>query len=234
MNTSKGTIAILSLALFIVMLGYGMAIPLFPFYVAEMGAGGQQLGLLIAISASSVTPYVLGALEGARTGGARTMLVTCAPTVEDPTVADLVLALATGPEVLTGSTRLKAASATKAVLNAITTSAMVRLGKVYGNYMVDLRPGSAKLRDRALRMIEAAGAYREAGLSDDPDALIRGLRQDVVEMNNRGVSLIKQRAQLDKLLGVADHRIEHLDRSVHTGAGQRPGLRAQEFRMRQQ
>jgi N-acetylmuramic acid 6-phosphate etherase len=73
-------------------------------------------------------------------------------------VADLVLALDTGPEVLTGSTRLKAGSATKAVLNAITTAAMVRLGKVYGNLMVDLRPGSAKLRDRALRIIEAAGA----------------------------------------------------------------------------
>ena len=62
----------------------------------------------------------------------------------------------TGPEILTGSTRLKAGSATKAVLNAITTAAMVRLGKTYGNLMVDLRPGSAKLQDRALRIVEAA------------------------------------------------------------------------------
>ena len=130
--------------------------------VSEDGARGRRrLGpgdLLIAMSASSVTPFVLGALASARTGGARTILVTCAPPGEMSAVADLVLALDTGPEVLTGSTRLKAGSATKAVLNAITTAAMVRLGKVYGNLMVDLRPGSAKLRDRALRIIEAAGA----------------------------------------------------------------------------
>ena len=121
--------------------------------VQELGAGD----LLIAVSASSATPFVLGALASARSGGARTILVTCTPPGEIAEVADLVLALDTGPEVLTGSTRLKAASATKAVLNAITTAAMVRLGKVYGNLMVDLRPGSKKLRDRALRIVEAAG-----------------------------------------------------------------------------
>ena len=119
----------------------------------ELGAGD----LLIAVSASAATPFVAGALASARSNGARTILVTCAPIEEISAVADLVLALDTGPEVLTGSTRLKAGSATKAVLNAITTAAMVRLGKVYGNLMVDLRPGSAKLRDRALRIIETAG-----------------------------------------------------------------------------
>ncbi len=121
---------------------------------AQLRAGD----LLIAISASSVTPFAQGALASARGNGARTILVTCtAPGGVGTETADLVLALDTGPEVLTGSTRLKAGSATKAVLNAITTAAMVRLGKVYGNLMVDLRPGSAKLRDRALRIIEAAG-----------------------------------------------------------------------------
>ena len=120
--------------------------------VQGMAAGD----LLIAISASSVTPYVLGALESARMQGARTVLLTCTSSVDPMDVADLVLALDTGPEVLTGSTRLKAASATKAVLNAITTTAMVRLGKVYGNLMVDLRPNSAKLQDRSLRIVEAA------------------------------------------------------------------------------
>ena len=129
--------------------------------VSEDGAAAAgHLGkgdLLIAISASSVTPFALGALMAARRSGARTVLVTCAPAGGLSTAADLVLALDTGPEVLTGSTRLKAGSATKAVLNAITTAAMVRLGKVYGNLMVDLRPGSAKLRDRALRIIETAG-----------------------------------------------------------------------------
>ncbi len=119
--------------------------------------------LLIAISASSVTPFALGALMAARRNGARTILVTCAPAAGLSTAADLVLALDTGPEVLTGSTRLKAGSATKAVLNAITTAAMVQSGKVYGNLMVDLRPGSAKLRDRALRIIATAGGVSPRG-----------------------------------------------------------------------
>lgn len=115
-------------------------------------AGGD---LLIGLSASSVTPYVRGALAAARQQGTRAILITCAARDGLETEADLVIGLDTGPEVVTGSTRLKAGSATKAVLNAITTAAMVRLGKVYGNLMVDLRPGSAKLRDRALRIIEA-------------------------------------------------------------------------------
>ena len=78
----------------------------------------------------------------------RTVLVTCAPRPGLRALADVVIAIATGPEVLTGSTRLKAGSATKAVLNAITTAAMVRLGKAYENLMVDVKPNSAKLRDR--------------------------------------------------------------------------------------
>lgn len=119
----------------------------------------EELGerdLLIGLSASSVTPFVHGALQQAREQGARTVLLTCAAAEGLEPAADLVIALETGPEILTGSTRLKAGSATKAVLNAITTAAMVRLGKVFGNLMVDLRPGSAKLRDRAGRIVEAA------------------------------------------------------------------------------
>ena len=113
--------------------------------------------LLIALSASSVTPYAQAALNAARTQGARTVLLTCAPPEGLEESADLLLALDTGAEILTGSTRLKAGSATKAALNAITTTAMVRLGKVFGNLMVDLRPGSAKLRDRAERIVADAG-----------------------------------------------------------------------------
>ena len=136
---------------------------------AEGLTGGD---LLVGISASSVTPFVRGALERARSRGARTILLTCAAAEAVGEPADLVLALDTGPEILTGSTRLKAGSATKAVLNAMTTAAMVRLGKVFENLMVDLRPGSAKLGDRALRIIQTAtgvtreraeALYREAG-----------------------------------------------------------------------
>ena len=113
--------------------------------------------LLIGLSASSVTAYTRGSLRAARERGARTVLLTCAGPDGLEGEADLVLALATGPEVLTGSTRLKAGSATKAALNAITTAAMVRLGKVFENWMVDLRAGSAKLRDRSARIVAAAG-----------------------------------------------------------------------------
>ena len=121
--------------------------------VQNLGSGD----LLVGLSASSVTPYARGALAQARQKGARTMLVTCARSEGPEGHADLLIALETGPEILTGSTRLKAGSATKAVLNAITTTAMVRLGKAYENLMVDLRPGSAKLRDRAVRIVESAG-----------------------------------------------------------------------------
>ncbi|HLE83466.1 MAG TPA: N-acetylmuramic acid 6-phosphate etherase [Thermoanaerobaculia bacterium] len=118
--------------------------------------------LLIALSASSVTPFPRGALIAARERGAGTVLLTCAAQEGLAGLADLVLALETGPEILTGSTRLKAGSATKAALNAVTTAAMVRLGKVFENWMVDLRPGSAKLRDRGVRIVaEAGGVPRE-------------------------------------------------------------------------
>jgi|CXWL01.1.fsa_nt_gi N-acetylmuramic acid 6-phosphate etherase len=117
-------------------------------------AGLAPRDLVVGLSASGVTPFVLGALGAARGRGLRTVLVTCGGVGEGS--ADLVIDLATGPEVLTGSTRLKAGSATKAALNALTTAAMVRLGKVYGNLMIDVRQGSAKLVDRAGRIVSAA------------------------------------------------------------------------------
>jgi N-acetylmuramic acid 6-phosphate etherase len=118
--------------------------------------------LLVGVSASSVTPFVRGALAAARKRGARTVLVTCASGRPLGRLADVVVALRSGPEVLTGSTRLKAGSATKAALNAMTTAAMVRLGKVYENLMVDLKPTSAKLRDRARRIVAAAAGVAGA------------------------------------------------------------------------
>jgi N-acetylmuramic acid 6-phosphate etherase len=124
---------------------------------AAAAAALRPVDLLIAVSASSVTPYVRGALAEARRRGVRTLLLTCAAPEAAGDAADLVVALATGPEILTGSTRLKAGSATKATLNAITTAAMVRLGKVFENLMVDVRAGSAKLLDRARRIVAEAG-----------------------------------------------------------------------------
>jgi N-acetylmuramic acid 6-phosphate etherase len=118
--------------------------------------------VLVGISASSVTPFVRGALAGARGKGARTVLVACAPGRGLSRLADVVIVVRSGPEVLTGSTRLKAGSATKAVLNAITTAAMVRLGKAYENLMVDLRQTSKKLEDRARRIVAEAGGVEPA------------------------------------------------------------------------
>jgi len=126
------------------------------------GAALRARDALVAVSASSLTPFARGALHGAGARGAQRVLVTCAPSRGLRRLAEVVVSVASGPEVLTGSTRLKAGSATKAVLNAITTAAMVRLGKVYRNLMVDLRPTSAKLEDRSRRIVAAAGGVSRA------------------------------------------------------------------------
>lgn len=128
----------------------------------QEGSRAEEGDLVIGISASSVTPFVRGALAGARERKARTVLVTCAPGRGLSALADVVVAIPTGPEVLTGSTRLKAGSATKAALNAITTAAMVKLGKAWENLMVDMRPTNAKLKDRARRIVATAGGVDAA------------------------------------------------------------------------
>jgi N-acetylmuramic acid 6-phosphate etherase len=109
--------------------------------------------VVVGVSASGVTAFVRGALGHARAAGARRILVTCRPGRGLGRLADVVITPEVGPEVITGSTRLKAGTATKMVLNMLTTLPMVRVGKTYGNLMVDVRMGSAKLKDRATRMV---------------------------------------------------------------------------------
>lgn len=109
--------------------------------------------VLCGIAASGVTPFVHGAMARARERGAATLFVTCAPEVRKDIVADVVINPVVGPEAVTGSTRMKAGTATKLVLNTLTTTVMIRLGKVHGNLMVDVRATNAKLRDRAERMV---------------------------------------------------------------------------------
>lgn len=120
--------------------------------------------IVVGIAASGSTPYVRGALEAARSAGAATMLVTCAAAPHAITQhADTVIHVPVGPELVTGSTRLKAGTATKLVLNMLTTGAMVRIGKTYGNLMVDLQAKNAKLRDRSERIVmEVLGVERDA------------------------------------------------------------------------
>src|SRR5919107_4034041 len=118
--------------------------------------------VVIGVSASGVTQFVRGALTRARKAGARIIFVTCDPGTELQTFVDLTIAPAVGPEIIAGSTRLKAGTATKLVLNMLTTSAMIRIGKTYGNLMVDVQTGSEKARERARRIISMV-----TGLDDD-------------------------------------------------------------------
>jgi N-acetylmuramic acid 6-phosphate etherase len=109
--------------------------------------------VVIGITASGRTPFVLGAIEQAKSLGAKTILLTCNPARPHNTNVELAINLAVGPELLTGSTRLKAGTATKVALNIISTGAMVALGKVRGNLMIDVHAASTKLRDRAVRVV---------------------------------------------------------------------------------
>jgi N-acetylmuramic acid 6-phosphate etherase len=119
---------------------------------------------VVGITASGRTPFVLGALERAKSLGAKTILLSCNPARSENVDVDLAIDLETGPEILTGSTRLKAGTATKVALNIISTGAMVALGKVRGNSMIDLQILSTKLRDRAVRLVaEISGCdYEDA------------------------------------------------------------------------
>jgi N-acetylmuramic acid 6-phosphate etherase len=118
---------------------------------------------VVGIAASGTTPYVRGALERARALGARTAIIACSPPpAELVQRVDVAIVPITGPEPITGSTRMKAGTATKMVLNMISTGAMIRIGKTYGNLMVDLRAMSQKLVDRGERiMMEVCGVTRE-------------------------------------------------------------------------
>jgi N-acetylmuramic acid 6-phosphate etherase len=127
--------------------------------------GVSEKDIVVGIMASRRTPYAIGALEYGRKVGAATIAVTANPGGGTPLRCDVVIAPRVGPEVLTGSTRLKAGTAQKLVLNMLTTGAMVRLGKVYENLMVDLRTASRKLEERTKRvfMYATGASYEETG-----------------------------------------------------------------------
>jgi N-acetylmuramic acid 6-phosphate etherase len=160
--------------------------------LARLRVGPRDV--VCGICASGVTPFALAALREARRRGARTIAVTCAPSLALRELADVLVAPRPGPEVLAGSTRMKAGLATKMVLHTLTTGAMVRLGKVYGNLMVDLRPSSRKLRARALRMIgeltglpprRASALARRAGSEPAVALVMHRLRLDAAAARRR-------------------------------------------------
>jgi N-acetylmuramic acid 6-phosphate etherase len=129
---------------------------------AIRAAGVDASDAVVAISASGRTPYVAGALEAAADAGALTAAVACVADSELGRLADHAVAILVGPEFIAGSTRLKAGTAQKLVLNAISTISMIRLGKTFGNLMVDVTPANDKLRARVERIVQTAtGASRE-------------------------------------------------------------------------
>jgi N-acetylmuramic acid 6-phosphate etherase len=165
--------------------------------------GAKALGKLrpgkkdavIGVSASGVTPFVRGALARARRAGSKIVGVTCDPESEMGEFAGVLISLRVGPEVVAGSTRLKAGTATKIVLNTLTTAAMVRVGKVYGNLMVDVQSHSEKLRDRGRRIVSTV-----TGLDPgEADALLRRAKGSVkiaIVMQKAGVNYARARARL--------------------------------------
>jgi len=109
--------------------------------------------IVVGLAACGMTPFVHGALKQARKIGAVTVFITCAPEAVEHIPAEIIINPVVGPEVVTGSTRMKAGTATKLVLNTLTTGAMIKLGKIYGNLMVDLKATNDKLRDRSVRIV---------------------------------------------------------------------------------
>jgi N-acetylmuramic acid 6-phosphate etherase len=173
--------------------------------------GRLRLGkkdVVIGVSASGMTPFVRGGLTRARKSGARIIFVTCWPGSELQNFVDLQIAPAVGPELIAGSTRLKAGTATKMVLNMLTTVAMIKVGKTYGNLMVDVQTGSEKLKDRARRII---GVVTGLGY-EEADGLLRRAKWNVK------AAIVMQKADLT--LPQALKRLKKADDSVRDAIGE--------------
>jgi N-acetylmuramic acid 6-phosphate etherase len=158
--------------------------------------------VVVGVSASGITQFVRGALTGARKKSARTIFITCWPETELQNFVDLIIAPAVGPEVIAGSTRLKAGTATKMVLNMLTTISMIRVGKTYGNLMVDVQTGSDKLKDRARRIVSMVTGTTPEEAGDLLTQAKWNVKAAIV-MKRAGVSY----AQALRRLNRADHSI---------------------------
>jgi len=156
--------------------------------------------VVVGIATSGRTPYVLGSLDYARSVGAYTISICCNRDAEIATRCDLNIAPIVGPEIISGSTRMKAGTATKMVLNMLSTGAMIRLGKTYGNLMVDLRASNSKLADRARRIVRAV-----TNLSDkESERLLResdGEVKTAIVRHYTGYSPVEARRLLQEARG---------------------------------
>jgi N-acetylmuramic acid 6-phosphate etherase len=157
---------------------------------------------LVGIAASGRTPYVLGAVAVARKMGALTAGISCTPDSELSRAVEFPIEPKPGPEILTGSTRLRAGTATKMVLNMISTGVMIRLGYVYGNLMVNVQPTNKKLEDRARRIIEQAAGVSPQRAADLLEESGRSVRTAIV-MEKKKIS----RKKAEELLQIARGRI---------------------------
>ena len=164
--------------------------------VGDLAAHGfEPRDVLAGIAASGRTPYVLGAVAEANRLGSVTIGISCVPDSELARAARIAITPATGPEVIAGSTRLRAGTATKLVLNMISTGVFIRLGYVYGNLMVNVEPKNEKLRDRALRILIAA-----CGVAEQEAAQLLRAAGDRVQ-----IALVMHLANVER--AEADHRL---------------------------
>jgi N-acetylmuramic acid 6-phosphate etherase len=162
--------------------------------------GFAPVDVLVGIAASGRTPYVIAGLAHARALGAATVSISCNPGAPVSREAQVAIELDNGPEVLTGSTRLKAGTSQKLVLNMISTAAMVRLGKVYGNLMVDVQPSNEKLVDRAIRIVaEATGCTEDE--AQQALAASDGHAKTAIVMILREVGAVEARERLARADG---------------------------------
>jgi len=168
--------------------------------LVESGFGTADV--LVGIAASGRTPYVLGAVSKAREIGAITCGISCTPDSELSRAVDYPIEPVPGPEIVTGSTRLRAGTATKLVLNMISTAVMIRLGHVYGNLMVNVQPSNQKLEDRARRIIERATGVSYERASALLEQSGRSVRTAII-MEMKRVS----REDAERLLAAAGGRI---------------------------
>ena len=168
----------------------------------EVGAND----VVFAIATGGTTPFVHGGLQRARQRGAKTVFLACVPQAQVTDTADVSIRVLTGPEVLTGSTRLKAGTATKMVLNMVTTIAMVRMGKVYENLMVDVNAAAnAKLIDRAIRTVQAVTGETRAAARELLESANRRVKTALV-MHARGVD----RETAERMLGEVNGHISRI------------------------
>ncbi len=180
--------------------------------------GFRKEDALVGIAASGRTPYTLGAVSYARSLGAFTVAITCAPDSPITHAAEVSVVPVVGPEVLTGSTRLKAGTAQKMVLNMISTATLVKLGYVSGNRMSNLRAGNAKLRGRAIRILMA-----ETDLSEDAATMAldaaNGDTQVALVMTRTGCGVEAAKAALSGSKGVVAEAVNRLLNKTKFGGG---------------